>query len=81
MCVCVCVLQDITQLYGQLVIEYFFCVYRKSTFDMFNFLASQHRQLPDIELYDDEEDDVLLKSTRSGPRFPWFPRFPQSLRH
>ncbi|CAL8286715.1 unnamed protein product [Merluccius merluccius] len=37
---------------------------RKSTFDMFNFLASQHRQLPDIELYDDEEDDVLLKSTR-----------------
>ncbi|KAG7269045.1 hypothetical protein CRUP_003666, partial [Coryphaenoides rupestris] len=37
---------------------------RKSTFDIFNFLASQHRQLPDIELYDDEEDDVLLKSTR-----------------
>lgn len=38
---------------------------RKSTFDMFNFLASQHRQLPDIDLYDDEEDEVLLKSTRS----------------
>ncbi|KAM9852299.1 histone-lysine N-methyltransferase 2B [Aulostomus maculatus] len=37
---------------------------RKSTFDMFNFLASQHRQLPDIELYDDEEDEILLKSTR-----------------
>ncbi|XP_028325924.1 uncharacterized protein kmt2bb isoform X2 [Gouania willdenowi] len=37
---------------------------RKSTFDIFNFLASQHRQLPDIELYDDEEDEVLLKSTR-----------------
>ncbi|XP_041842744.1 uncharacterized protein kmt2bb isoform X2 [Melanotaenia boesemani] len=37
---------------------------RKSTFDMFNFLASQHRQLPDIGLYDDEEDEVLLKSTR-----------------
>lgn len=37
---------------------------RKSTFDMFNFLASQHRQLPDIDLYDDEEDEVLLKSTR-----------------
>uniref|UniRef100_A0A3Q2XLP7 [histone H3]-lysine(4) N-methyltransferase n=1 Tax=Hippocampus comes TaxID=109280 RepID=A0A3Q2XLP7_HIPCM len=37
---------------------------RKSTFDMFNFLASQHRQLPDIGSYDDEEDDVLLKSTR-----------------
>lgn len=39
---------------------------RKSTFDMFNFLASQHRQLPDIGPYDDEEDEVLLKSTRSG---------------
>ncbi|KAM9782496.1 histone-lysine N-methyltransferase 2A [Neosynchiropus ocellatus] len=37
---------------------------RKSTFDIFNFLASQHRQLPDIGLYDDEEDEVLLKSTR-----------------
>ncbi|XP_068592614.1 histone-lysine N-methyltransferase 2B isoform X2 [Cebidichthys violaceus] len=37
---------------------------RKSTFDMFNFLASQHRQLPDIGSYDDEEDEVLLKSTR-----------------
>ncbi|KAM4735496.1 histone-lysine N-methyltransferase 2B isoform 2-T2 [Anableps anableps] len=37
---------------------------RKSTFDMFNFLASQHRQLPDIGPYDDEEDEILLKSTR-----------------
>ncbi|XP_066516120.1 histone-lysine N-methyltransferase 2B [Hoplias malabaricus] len=37
---------------------------RKSTFDMFNFLASQHRQLPDVDLYDEEEDDVLLKSSR-----------------
>ncbi|XP_016113199.1 histone-lysine N-methyltransferase 2B isoform X1 [Sinocyclocheilus grahami] len=37
---------------------------RKSTFDMFNFLASQHRQLPDTDLYDEEEDEVLLKSTR-----------------
>ncbi|XP_076832153.1 histone-lysine N-methyltransferase 2B isoform X3 [Brachyhypopomus gauderio] len=37
---------------------------RKSTFDMFNFLASQHRQLPDTDLYDEEEDDVLLKSSR-----------------
>lgn len=33
---------------------------------MFNFLASQHRQLPDTGPYDDEEDEVLLKSTRSG---------------
>ena len=46
---------------------------RKSTFDMFNFLASQHRQLPDIELYDDEEDDVLLKSTRSASTVPQEP--------
>ncbi|KAM3873090.1 histone-lysine N-methyltransferase 2B [Diretmus argenteus] len=38
--------------------------HRKSTFDIFNFLASQHRQLPDIGPYDDEEDEVLLKSTR-----------------
>ncbi|KAJ8268353.1 hypothetical protein COCON_G00135250 [Conger conger] len=37
---------------------------RKSTFDMFNFLASQHRQLPDIGAYDEEEDEVPLKSTR-----------------
>ncbi|XP_068425205.1 histone-lysine N-methyltransferase 2B isoform X2 [Clinocottus analis] len=37
---------------------------RHSTFDMFNFLASQHRQLPDTGPYDDEEDEVLLKSTR-----------------
>ncbi|CAB1351242.1 unnamed protein product, partial [Coregonus sp. 'balchen'] len=39
---------------------------RKSTFDMFNFLASQHRQLPNIMSTpcDEEDDDVLLKSTR-----------------
>ncbi|TSN03400.1 Histone-lysine N-methyltransferase 2B [Bagarius yarrelli] len=37
---------------------------RKSTFDIFNFLASQHRQLPDSDLYDEEEDEVLLKSSR-----------------
>uniref|UniRef100_W5M8W3 [histone H3]-lysine(4) N-methyltransferase n=1 Tax=Lepisosteus oculatus TaxID=7918 RepID=W5M8W3_LEPOC len=36
----------------------------KSTFDMFNFLASQHRQLPDYGPYDEEEDEVPLKSTR-----------------
>uniref|UniRef100_A0A8C1F9K9 [histone H3]-lysine(4) N-methyltransferase n=1 Tax=Cyprinus carpio carpio TaxID=630221 RepID=A0A8C1F9K9_CYPCA len=38
---------------------------RKSTFDMFNFLASQHRQLPESRPCDDEEDDVLLKSSRT----------------
>ncbi|XP_028678866.1 histone-lysine N-methyltransferase 2A [Erpetoichthys calabaricus] len=37
---------------------------RKSTFDMFNFLASQHRQLPENLPYDEEEDEVPLKSTR-----------------
>ncbi len=38
--------------------------HRKSTFDMFNFLASQHRQLPESRPCDDEEDDVMLKSSR-----------------
>ncbi|XP_048117913.1 histone-lysine N-methyltransferase 2A [Alosa alosa] len=37
---------------------------RKSTFDMFNFLASQHRQLPDIGPYEEDEDDIPLKSIR-----------------
>ncbi|XP_073677507.1 histone-lysine N-methyltransferase 2B [Garra rufa] len=37
---------------------------RKSTFDMFNFLASQHRQLPESRPCDDEEDDIMLKSSR-----------------
>ena len=41
------------------------CVfYRKSTFDMFDFLASQHRTLPENTVYDEEEDDLPLKSTR-----------------
>ncbi|XP_030644438.1 histone-lysine N-methyltransferase 2B [Chanos chanos] len=37
---------------------------RKSTFDMFNFLASQHRQLPVSTPCDEEEDEVKLKSSR-----------------
>ncbi|XP_029920057.1 histone-lysine N-methyltransferase 2B isoform X2 [Myripristis murdjan] len=38
---------------------------RKSTFDMFNFLASQHRQLPDFSgPCDEEDDDFPLKSSR-----------------
>ncbi|XP_070806226.1 histone-lysine N-methyltransferase 2B isoform X2 [Pituophis catenifer annectens] len=37
---------------------------RKCTFDMFNFLASQHRVLPEGGPYDEEEDEVQLKSTR-----------------
>ncbi|XP_068071342.1 histone-lysine N-methyltransferase 2B isoform X4 [Danio rerio] len=37
---------------------------RKSTFDMFNFLASQHRQLPESRPCDDDEDDIMLKSSR-----------------
>ncbi|KAM4630890.1 histone-lysine N-methyltransferase 2B [Polymixia lowei] len=38
---------------------------RKSTFDMFNFLASQHRQLPDTSApCDEEEDEFPLKSSR-----------------
>uniref|UniRef100_A0A3Q3KFA8 [histone H3]-lysine(4) N-methyltransferase n=1 Tax=Monopterus albus TaxID=43700 RepID=A0A3Q3KFA8_MONAL len=36
-----------------------------STFDMFNFLASQHRVLPDIiGPFDEEEDEFPLKSSR-----------------
>uniref|UniRef100_A0A8C8VJV7 [histone H3]-lysine(4) N-methyltransferase n=1 Tax=Pelusios castaneus TaxID=367368 RepID=A0A8C8VJV7_9SAUR len=37
---------------------------RKCTFDMFNFLASQHRTLPEGGAYEEEEDEVQLKSTR-----------------
>ncbi|XP_026202752.1 histone-lysine N-methyltransferase 2B isoform X2 [Anabas testudineus] len=38
---------------------------RKATFDMFNFLASQHRVLPDIiGPFDEEEDEFPLKSSR-----------------
>ncbi|XP_063041492.1 histone-lysine N-methyltransferase 2B isoform X2 [Engraulis encrasicolus] len=37
---------------------------RKSTFDMFDFLASKHRKLPETTVCDDEDDDLPLKSTR-----------------
>ncbi|CAJ1083355.1 histone-lysine N-methyltransferase 2B isoform X3 [Xyrichtys novacula] len=38
---------------------------RKATFDMFNFLASQHRELPIvIGPFDEEEDEFPLKSSR-----------------
>ncbi|XP_069460961.1 histone-lysine N-methyltransferase 2B isoform X2 [Ambystoma mexicanum] len=37
---------------------------RKCTFDMFNFLASRHRKLPESCVVEEEEDDVQLKSTR-----------------
>ncbi|OCT71111.1 hypothetical protein XELAEV_18038019mg [Xenopus laevis] len=37
---------------------------RKSTFDMFNFLASKHRTLPEIGPCEEEEEEVQLKSTR-----------------
>nr|XP_036877488.1 histone-lysine N-methyltransferase 2B isoform X3 [Manis javanica] len=37
---------------------------RKCTFDMFNFLASQHRVLPEGATCDEEEDEVQLRSTR-----------------
>ncbi|XP_069796069.1 histone-lysine N-methyltransferase 2B isoform X1 [Narcine bancroftii] len=37
---------------------------RKSTFDMFNFLASRHRKLPEYGFVDEEEDEVHLKSAR-----------------
>lgn len=38
---------------------------RKATFDMFNFLASQHRELPEIVgPFEEEDDDFPLKSSR-----------------
>ncbi|XP_078538373.1 histone-lysine N-methyltransferase 2A isoform X2 [Lissotriton helveticus] len=37
---------------------------RKSAFDMFNFLASKHRQPPDYNPNDEEEEEVQLKSAR-----------------
>lgn len=38
---------------------------RKATFDMFNFLASQHRALPEIiGPFEEEDDDFPLKSSR-----------------
>lgn len=41
------------------------CLNRKATFDMFNFLASQHRELPDITgPFEEEDDDFPLKSSR-----------------
>lgn len=43
-----------------------FLTCRKNTFDMFNFLASQHRQLPESRPFDEDEDDVKLKCSRLG---------------
>ncbi|XP_072011778.1 histone-lysine N-methyltransferase 2A isoform X2 [Engystomops pustulosus] len=37
---------------------------RKSAFDMFNFLASKHRQPPEYKPNDEEEEEVQLKSVR-----------------
>ncbi|XP_073095805.1 histone-lysine N-methyltransferase 2A isoform X10 [Manis javanica] len=37
---------------------------RKSAFDMFNFLASKHRQPPEYSPNDEEEEEVQLKSAR-----------------
>lgn len=45
---------------------FFSLTYRKCTFDMFNFLASQHRVLPEGATCDEEEDEVQLRSTRYG---------------
>ncbi|KAG9482525.1 hypothetical protein GDO78_011284 [Eleutherodactylus coqui] len=37
---------------------------RRSAFDMFNFLASKHRQPPDYKPNDEEEEEVQLKCVR-----------------
>nr|DBA16185.1 TPA: hypothetical protein GDO54_003604 [Pyxicephalus adspersus] len=38
--------------------------HRKSTFDMFNFLASKHRQPPEYKPNEEDEEEVQLKSVR-----------------
>ncbi|KAJ8388344.1 hypothetical protein AAFF_G00134980 [Aldrovandia affinis] len=38
--------------------------HRRSMFDMFNFLASKHRQPPEYNPNDEEEEEVQLKSAR-----------------
>ncbi|XP_058866189.1 histone-lysine N-methyltransferase 2A-like isoform X1 [Acipenser ruthenus] len=38
--------------------------HRRSVFDMFNFLASKHRQPPEYNPNDEEEEEVQLKSAR-----------------
>ncbi|KAM5131789.1 histone-lysine N-methyltransferase 2A [Mantella aurantiaca] len=38
--------------------------HRKSTFDMFNFLASKHRQTPEYKPNEEDEEEVQLKSVR-----------------
>ncbi|XP_066565242.1 histone-lysine N-methyltransferase 2A isoform X2 [Amia ocellicauda] len=38
--------------------------HRRSVFDMFNFLASKHRQPPEYNPHDEEEEEVQLKSAR-----------------
>lgn len=40
------------------------CPCRRSVFDMFNFLASKHRQPPEYNPNDEEEEEVQLKSAR-----------------
>lgn len=42
---------------------------RKSAFDMFNFLASKHRQPPEYNPNDEEEEEVQLKSARYAAGF------------
>lgn len=42
---------------------------RKSAFDMFNFLASKHRQPPEYNPNDEEEEEVQLKSARYATGF------------
>ncbi|XP_048838562.1 histone-lysine N-methyltransferase 2A isoform X2 [Brienomyrus brachyistius] len=38
--------------------------HRRTVFDMFNFLASKHRQPPEYNPFDEEEEESLLKSAR-----------------
>lgn len=47
--------------------------FRKSGLDMFNFLASKHRQPPQYNPNDEEEEEVQLKSARYIARGESYP--------
>ena len=61
MCVCVCVC-----VFVFLMAVSSICLpSRRSVFDMFNFLASKHRQPPEYRPQEDDEDEGQLRSARS----------------
>lgn len=43
---------------------------RRSVFDMFNFLASKHRQPPEYRPQEDDDDEGQLRTARSVTKNP-----------